>query len=63
MAVSVLPAPEGARTERARFQLYRCVPVKLKAPPLNAKDGQVAIEELQIAYERFELGQIAGGAA
>lgn len=59
----VLTAPDGARTERARFQLYRCVPIKLKAPPLNAKDGQVAIEELQIAYERFELGQIAGGGA
>lgn len=59
----VLTAPGGAKTERARFQLYRCVPVKMKAPPLNAKDGQVAIEELQIAYERFELGQIAGGSA
>jgi phage tail-like protein len=54
----VLTAPDGARTERARFQLQRCLPIKLKAPPLNAKDGQVAIEELQIAYEKFELGQI-----
>jgi hypothetical protein len=25
--------------------------LKLKAPPLNAKDGIVAIEELQLAYE------------
>jgi hypothetical protein len=25
--------------------------VKLKAPALNAKDGVVAIEELQLAYE------------
>lgn len=37
--------------ERAGFLLRRCVPVKLKAPPLNAKDGMVAIEELQLAYE------------
>ena len=59
----VLTAPDGPRTERARFQLYRCLPIKLKAPPLNAKDSQIAIEELQIAYERFELGQIAGGGA
>jgi hypothetical protein len=35
--------------------LSRCIPVKLKSPALNAKDGVVAIEELQIAYEQFEL--------
>jgi phage tail-like protein len=45
----VLLAPNG--TERARFILDRCVPVKLKAPALNAKEGMVAIEELQLAYE------------
>ena len=46
----VLLAGDGT-TERARFLLRRCVPVKLKAPPMNAKDGMVAIEELQLAYE------------
>jgi phage tail-like protein len=46
----VLLAADGT-TERARFLLRRCVPVKLKAPPMNAKDGMVAIEELQLAYE------------
>jgi len=45
----VLLAPDGR--ERARFLLDRCLPVKLKAPALNAKDGVVAIEELQLAYE------------
>jgi phage tail-like protein len=50
----VLLAPDGS-TERARFLLSRCVPVKVKAPQLNAKDGQVAIEELQIAYETLQL--------
>ena len=50
----VMLAADGA-TERAKFQLTRCVPVKLKAPALNAKDGQVAIEELQIAYETLAL--------
>jgi len=39
------------RTPTARFLLRRCLPVKLKAPTLNAKDGMVAIEELQLAYE------------
>jgi phage tail-like protein len=42
-------------TERARFVLTRCLPIKLKAPPLNAKDGMVAIEELQLAYESLTL--------
>lgn len=50
----VLLAPDGS-TERARFQLSRCLPVKMKAPQLNARDGQVAIEELQIAYESLQL--------
>ena len=40
---------------RAKFQLASCVPVKLKAPPLNAKDGGVAIEEFQLAYESLKL--------
>jgi phage tail-like protein len=42
-------------TERARFVLTGCLPVKLKAPPLNAKDGMVAVEELQIAYETMQF--------
>lgn len=53
----VLLAADG-NTERARFQLSRCVPVKLKAPALNAKDGQIAVEELQIAYETMQLGPL-----
>jgi hypothetical protein len=42
-------------TERARFLLHRCLPIKLKAPPLNAKDGLVAIEELQLAYDSLSV--------
>jgi phage tail-like protein len=42
-------------TKQAVFVLTRCVPAKLKAPPLNAKDGMVAIEELQLAYESLKL--------
>ena len=53
-ATVVLFAPDG-QTERARFHAARCVPVKLKAPPMNAKDGQVAIEELQLAYESLRF--------
>ena len=50
----VLLAGDGTK-ERARFVMSRCVPVKLKAPALNAKDGQIAIEELQVAYETLQF--------
>jgi phage tail-like protein len=50
----VVYAADGS-TERARVVLSRCLPVKFKAPPLNAKDGTVAIEELQLAYESLQL--------
>jgi phage tail-like protein len=56
----VLLAPDG-ETERARFILQRCLPVKLKAPALNAKDGAVAIEELQLAYDSLTLKPPLGG--
>ncbi len=39
------------QSDLAVFELTGCLPVKLKAPALNAKDGLVAIEEMQIAYE------------
>jgi phage tail-like protein len=59
MIDSSLVRPADAKADwtpvRARFALSRCLPVKLKAPALNAKDGIVAIEELQVAYESFEL--------
>jgi phage tail-like protein len=50
----VLFARNG-RTERARFVLTGCRPLKLKAPALNAKDGAVAVEELQVAYQSLKL--------
>lgn len=56
----VLFGPDMPRTERARFVLGRCLPTKLKAPVLNAKDGMVAIEELQLAYETMVLKKPGG---
>lgn len=50
----VMYAADGS-TERARVVLERCLPIKLKVPPLNGKDGAVAVEELQLAYERFTV--------
>lgn len=35
---------------RITFVLENCLPVKMKAPSFNAKDGQIAIEEMQLVY-------------
>jgi len=53
-ALVTLYAPDG-QAKRALFQLSGCMPTKLKAPPLNAKDGIVAIEEFQMVYEMLKL--------
>jgi phage tail-like protein len=50
----VMLAPDGTG-ERARFQLSRCLPVKLKAPALSATATAIAVEELQIAYETLKF--------
>lgn len=60
-AAVVLLDSDGT-TERARFVLDGCRPVKLKAPALNAKDGTVAVEELQVAYQSLTLQKPAPGA-
>ena len=57
----MLLAADG-RTERARFLLTRLLPVKLKAPPLNAKDGMLAVEELGLVYDRLSLREPSGAA-
>jgi phage tail-like protein len=51
----VVMLAEDGRTERVRFVLGRCLPAKMKAPTLSAKDGQVAIEELQLVYETMTI--------
>jgi len=61
-ATVVVLAPDF-KTERVRFVLERCLPVKLKAPALNAKEGLVAIEELHIAYEALRLDRGAASFA
>ena len=50
----VVYAADGM-TKQVCFILERCIPIKLKAPALNAKDGIIAIEELQLAYESLTL--------
>jgi hypothetical protein len=55
-----LIAPDQ-KTERARFVLKKCLLTKLKAPTLNAKDGVIAIEEMQLMYESLSLKRPGGG--
>lgn len=54
-------------TPSLEFVLTNCLPVRMRGPSLNASDGQVAIEELQIVYEELEVRQPgqsgAGGGA
>ena len=50
-AVEVVMLAADRTSEQTRFLLTGCVPVKLRAPALNARDGLLAIEEIQIAYE------------
>ena len=45
----VMLAPDG--TEQAAFLLRRCLPVRLRAPRLDAMHGIVAVEELELACE------------
>ena len=49
------PGDSERGNEHVRFLLTRCLPIKIKAPALNAKDGGVAVEEMQIAYERLQI--------
>ncbi len=58
-ATVVMLAADG-KTEQAKFVLSRCLPAKLKAPALNAKDGLVAIEEMQLAYETLTFQRPQG---
>jgi len=53
--VEVVVVSADGENEDARFIAEGCLPVKLKAPALNARDGQVAIEEMQIVYQSLTL--------
>ena len=55
LAQGVVLMKNAAMTPVLRFSLTDCLPIKLKAAALNAKDGTVAIEELQIAYSSFTV--------
>jgi phage tail-like protein len=61
--VEIVIVSSDGRTEDARFVADGCLPTKLKAPALNAREGQVAIEEMQLVYQSLTLrgvGEPAG---
>jgi phage tail-like protein len=49
----VMLAADGS--PQVTFNLSDCLPIKIKAPGLNAKDGLLAIEEMQIAYAALDV--------
>ncbi|MGZ4828115.1 MAG: phage tail protein [Candidatus Angelobacter sp.] len=59
--VDVVMLDADHKKELVRFILKKCLLTKLKAPALNAKDGMVAVEEMQITYESMTLKRPAGG--
>ncbi|GHO87628.1 phage tail protein [Dictyobacter formicarum] len=60
-AQGVVTQWDAAGRPRLSFVLTNCLPVRLRGPSLNAKDGQVAIEEMQIVYSRLSV-RLAGEA-
>jgi phage tail-like protein len=58
-ATIVMKTPNREK-ERVRFVLRKCLLTKLKAPALNAKDGIVAIEEMQLTYESMSIERGGG---
>ena len=60
--VDVVIIAADRSTELVRFVLKNCLLTKLKAPALNAKDGVVAIEEMQLSYESMTLKRPQGSA-
>ena len=54
-AQALVTMRDGAGTPRLRFDLYGCLPVKIRGAALNAKDGTIALEEMQVAYRSLEV--------
>jgi phage tail-like protein len=49
-------------TPGIEFSLVGCLPVRLRAPSLNARgEGGIAVEELSLVYSKLEVGPAGGG--
>ena len=58
--LEVIVVSSDGKNEDARFVAEGCLPVKIKAPALNAKEGQIAIEEMQVMYQSLTLRASSG---
>ena len=45
----------------ARWSFQRALPAKLVGPKLDAKSGEIAIEELHLAHEGLRMEEVPGG--
>lgn len=53
--VQVLEPKQNSKREVARWTFKRGLPSKVTGPSLNAKTGEIAIEELHIVHEGLQL--------
>lgn len=42
------------------FKLFDCLPISVRGPSLNASNGEIAIEEMQLVYSKLEVGDSGG---
>jgi hypothetical protein len=50
---------DAAGSPQVRYTLFDCLPIKIKGSALNAKDGILAVEEMQLAYRSFTIEFVA----
>ncbi len=63
-AQGLVTMKDAAGEDKLTFVLEDCLPARMRGPQLNAKDGLVAIEELQLVYAALTLrpaGQVGAG--
>lgn len=54
-ASGVVLMSDAAQRPCLRYTLDDCLPLKIKSPALNARDGVIAVEEMQLVYRRFTV--------
>lgn len=54
-ASGVVLMSDAAQRPCLRYTLDGCLPLKIKSPALNARDGVIAVEEMQLVYRRFTV--------
>lgn len=52
---------DAAGNPRVIFTLTNCLPVKMRGSALNARTGEIAIEEMQLVYSRMTVRHLDTG--